>query len=324
MNWLQIGIETTHDAIEPLCGILYVMGITGTEIEDAEDFVTFLEENKNAWDYVDDELMKKASMPSVVKIYLSDNESGLEMLENIKIKLDELKAGEMSEFFGPLTVSSVSMKEQDWAETWKKFYKPLTVGDKILIRPEWENVENTDGKVVFTINPGMSFGTGTHESTQLCLESAEKYVKSGDTVCDFGCGSGILSIVSLLLGASSAVAVDIDPNAVKIAMENAAKNNILSDRYSAYAGNVLSDEALREKISEKKYDVVFANIVADVIIALSPFAYDCVKKGGYIITSGIILSRLDEVREKLLSCGFEICEVNTKREWASVTAKRVR
>ena len=324
MNWLQIGIETIHDGIEPLCAVLYDMGITGTEIEDAEDFTTFLAENKSCWDYVDEALMEKAKSPTVVKVYLSDNESGLSKLEEIKIKLDELRAGKDATMFGPLSVTINSMAEEDWAHTWKKFYKPLKVGKRILIRPEWEEVKNDDGRVVFVINPGMSFGTGTHESTQLCLEGLERYIKKGDSVCDLGCGSGILSITALLLGAKDAAAVDIDPNAAKIARQNAEKNNIQPDLYSVYAGNIIEDGALREKIMQKKYDIVFANIVADVIIALSPFAFDIVKEGAVLITSGIIHARLCEVKEKLEECGFKILEVNTKREWDSIIAKKVK
>ena len=322
MEWMQVGIETTKEGIEPICGMLYAMDITGTEIEDAEDFTSFLSENKQYWDYVDDALMVRATAPTVVKVYIKDNDHGRQQLSDICARLEELKVSEGEDVLGSLQITVNNMLEQDWGENWKQFYKPLKLGKKMLIRPEWESVEDTEGRTVFTINPGMSFGTGTHESTQLCLESLENYLKPLDSVLDLGCGSGILSVMAMLLGAKDAYAVDIDPNAVKIAEENAQKNDVPLSVYKTAAGNVLTDSALIADICEKKYDIVLANIVADVIIGLSDFAYAALRDGGTMITSGIIHARLDEVVEKLRATGFEVLEINKKGEWASVVLKK--
>lgn len=322
MEWMQVGIETTNEGIEPICGMLYAMDITGTEIEDAEDFTTFLEENTQYWDYVDEALMERAHAPTVVKIYLKDNDHGRQQLDAVKARLDALKAEDTENTLGSLNITINNMLEQDWGENWKQFYKPLKLGKKMLIRPEWEQIDDAEGRTVFTINPGMSFGTGTHESTQLCLESLENYLQSGDSVLDLGCGSGILSVMAMLLGAKDAYAVDIDPNAVKIAEENAAKNHVDANVYKTAAGNVLTDEALMEDICKKKYDIVLANIVADVIIGLSDFACSVLREGGIMITSGIIHARLDEVEAKLKQSGLNVLEIHKKGEWAAIVLKK--
>lgn len=320
MDWIMAAIDTTTEGIEPVCGRLYALGITGTEIEDAADFNDFLENDTKYWDYIDESLLYKKTAPTRVKVYLTDDEHGRSQLSAIRQSMAELKALDEEGRFGTLEASLTNMKEQDWAENWKQYYKPLKVGDKILIKPEWEPLSDDEGRTVFHINPGMSFGTGTHESTQLCIESLEKHIAAGDSVLDLGCGSGILSIIALLLGAKSALAVDIDPNAVKIAKENAARNGIGADAYTAIAADILSDEAARQQVSAQQYDVVLANIVADVIIALAPFAKAVTKPGGTFITSGIILARKDDVRAALEAAGFTIQSICDKREWCSVTA----
>lgn len=221
--------------------------------------------------------------------------------------------------FGELTLETESVCEEDWANNWKKYFKVLEIGEKITICPIWENAPETD-RIVFKINPGMSFGTGTHHSTKMCIEELEKIIKPGDEVLDIGCGSGILSIVSLLLGAKDATALDIDPNCVHIAYENAGLNGIYEDKYTVLSGNVLSDDALFEKISHKKYDVVEANIIADVIIALAPKAKQLVKDGGTFITSGIIINRAGEVENELEKY-FKIEKIKQSGEWISIVCK---
>ncbi len=323
MEWIQISITTAHDGADALCAALENTGIRGFEIEDPADFTEFMHDEFPYRDYVDDDLVrKKTSGEVLVKVYISNNEAGHEQLMRVKECLAFLKSIEESDGsikFGTLKLSMQSMNEEDWAENWKQFFHPLKIGKRLLIRPEWEDCENEDRRVVFTINPGMSFGTGSHATTQLCLEAIEKYTKSGDTVLDLGCGSGILSIVALLLGASHATALDIDKNAVDIAKRNAKLNGVDLSKYDAYAGNVLNDESLIEKFSAEKYDIVAANIVADVIIGIAPFVGSFVKDGGIFIASGIITERLSEVLSHLEK-SFKIIQISDKNGWASVIA----
>lgn len=319
MNWIKSIIHTTSAGIESVVGGLLNIGINGTQIEDEADFNDFLEHNKEFWDLVDDELIEQKKGGTKVIFYLADNEYLSENIANVKGMLAFLKSFDTDGKFGELTLETESVCEEDWANNWKKYFKVLEIGEKITICPIWENAPETD-RIVFKINPGMSFGTGTHHSTKMCIEELEKIIKPGDEVLDIGCGSGILSIVSLLLGAKDAAALDIDPNCIHIAYENAGLNGIYEDKYTVLSGNVLSDDALFAKISHKKYDVVEANIIADVIIALAPKAKQLVKNGGTFVTSGIIINRADEV-EETLGKYFKIEKIKQSGEWISIVCR---
>lgn len=321
MNWIRVSIFTTSEGIEPVSGRLYQLGITGLEIEDEQDFKDFLENNKQYWDYVDEDLIKEKSGETQVKTYISDDAAGRELMIAIKSTLDELKTLDSDNEYGRLAIETDSMTEQDWANNWRQYFHPMEIGEKLLIKPEWEELESPADRIVFNIEPGMSFGTGSHYTTQLCLEALEKHVKKGDKMLDLGCGSGILSIISILLGADEAVAVDIDPNAVDTAYQNAARNGVTRDKYKVMAGNVVSDAEIQSEIAKNKYEVVAANIVADVIIMLAPKAKEYMKDGGVFITSGIISDRLEEVKAALIETGFEIKEINTRKDWASIVCK---
>lgn len=321
MDWIKVSIYTTSEGIEPLSGRLYQLGITGLEIEDEKDFKDFLENNKQYWDYVDDDLIKEKEGETEVITYVSDNAAGHEMLMAIRNTVAELKQLDEDGEFGRLEIEINNMCEEDWANNWKKYFHPLNVGEKILIKPEWEETENPEGRVVFSVNPGMSFGTGSHYTTQLCIENLEGFIKNDTKVLDLGCGSGILSIISLLLGAKSAFAVDIDPNAVDIAYQNAERNNIDKSKYTVKAGDIITNTALQEEIAKDKYDVIVANIVADVIIALAPKAKEYMKDGGVFITSGIIEDRIDDVKEALEKCGFKIESIKQRKDWASIVCR---
>ena len=321
MEWIQVAIDTTHEGVETLTSALEDIGIRGFEIEDSADFDEFMHSEFPYRDYVDEDLIKeKASEDVRVKIYVSENEAGHEQLVSVRELLASLKSDAS---LGTLELSFVTMNEEEWSENWKQFFHPLKIGERVLIRPEWEECDNDDNRVVFTINPGMSFGTGSHATTQLCLEAIEEYTKDGDTILDLGCGSGILSIVACLLGAKSATAMDIDKNAVDIALRNAELNGVTAEKYEAVAGNILEDEALREKFAAKKYDIVAANIVADVIIGISPFAANFVKEDGIFIASGIITDRLSEVLGHIEK-SFEIIKICDKNDWASIIARPVQ
>ncbi len=315
MNWIQLKITTTGEGIDPICGVLYDMDITGIEISDKDDFKEFLENNRKYWDYVDEELERLKTADSCITVYLSDDAEGKAQLEEIKKAVSELEL-ENTMFH------TENMKDEDWSENWKQYFKPLEIGKKVLIVPEWEeNVPETD-RVKFVINPGVSFGTGSHESTKMCIEEIEKALSAGDSVLDLGCGSGILSVIALLLGAKDAAAVDIDPMAVETAYSNLALNNLPKDIYHGYAGDITTDKQLCQKLSERKYDIVLANIVADVIINLSGFVKDFMKDDGVFICSGIIIERKDEVRKTLEKAGLKIKEERVMNEWAAFVAEK--
>ncbi len=321
MNWLQLSIYTTSEGIEPVCGRLYSIGITGTEIEDYDDFMDFLENNKQYWDYVDDELIESKKGETRVKVYISDNASGHEMLLQIKESMRALRELDTDGRFGRLEIETDSMSEEDWANNWKQYFHPIKIGERLLVKPEWEELSDTDGRIVFEVNPGMTFGTGSHFTTQLCMEQLEKYVENGINMLDLGCGSGILSVVSLMLGAKHATAVDIDPNAVNIAYENAERNHVDKEKYRVLSGNVTSDDELLRKIGDRKYNVIAANIVADVIIALLPQAAGVIEQNGIFITSGIIADREEDVAEAVLNNGFDITDVIRRGEWVCMVCK---
>lgn len=323
MQWIETNIYTTTEGIEPLCGRLYAVGLNGVQIKDAADFNDFIENETPYWDYIDESLEPLKDCETCVTVYLTDDADGRELLSHIRGTVAELKAMDAEGRFGRLDIELSGINEEDWANNWKKYYKPFTLGQKLLIKPEWEepDASATEGKVVLSMNPGHLFGTGTHHSTQLCMVELEKTIREGDRVLDLGCGSGILSILSLLLGAQSAVAVDIDPAAPATAMENLAMNGISPERYRVLVGNVLDDSGLKETIGGE-YDVVVANIVADVIIAMSRTAYELTRSGGTFITSGIIGPRGDEVKEALTEAGFAIIDIHEQSDWLCITAKK--
>ncbi len=319
MDWIKVTITTTAAGIDPISGRLLDLGINGIEIADKDEFKEFLEANRKYWDYVDEELARLMDADTVITLYLSDGAAGLEQLAAVRASMDELRALDPNHSYGTLQVATENVKDEDWSEIWKQYFHPIPVGERILICPVWENSENPESRTVFTVNPGMSFGTGSHPSTRFCIEEIEKHLKKDDTVLDLGCGSGILSIIALLLGARDATAIDIDPNAVDVAYSNLELNHLSKENYHAFPGDILSDRKFREELG--KYDLVIANIVADVIIELSGFVRQFMKENGTFICSGIILERLDEVVSALEAAGLIIQEIRKDTDWAAITCK---
>lgn len=318
MNWLEVTIYTSKQGLETITGILLQMGVTGFVIEDPDDFEEFLSLRGQTWDYMDVSVEHLKDVETNIKFYLAENAQGQEIFIEIKNMLERLKTEEMD--YGSLRLELGNVNEQDWANNWKKYFKPFTVGEKFVIKPTWENYDETTQRHILEIDPNSSFGTGQHYTTQLCIEQLESVIEEGQEVLDMGCGSGILSIAALMLGAEHVTAVDIDQNSVDIACENFIQNQISSARYTTYCGNVMADEGLERKIGHNQYDVVVANIVADVIIGMKQELKAFLKSDGKLIASGIIGDRAEEVKEHLEEIGFEVEQINEKNDWVAILA----
>lgn len=313
MKWLALHIDTVPAGLEPVETTLSSLGIDGLVIEDEEDFRRFLEQNKQYWDYVDEELDKSMVGKCRVTFYVEETETGFAQVAAARIAMAQLKKEHPE--YAPLLMTMDGIEDADWENNWKAFYKPMEIGERLIVIPDWEEAD-PKGRVALRMNPGLTFGTGSHATTRLCLTALEREVKEGMRVLDLGCGSGILSIAALLLGAESAFACDIDEKAVGVAYENAALNGIGKDRYTVRAGDILSDAGLQKEMGAG-YDIVVANIVSDVIIALAPAARRLMKEGGRFLTSGIIDDRADEVRAALEAAGFAVEETNSSEGWFS-------
>ena len=309
--WLEVTLPVPADRLERVCDILTVNGMAGLVVEEEGDFLRFLEQNRQYWDYVDEGLAQRMKGASRVKFYVPDSEQGQRQLRQYLAGLEE---------YEPQTVS---LREEDWATSWQKYYQPIPVGRRVYIVPDWMRGEPVpDGRTPLYLNPGLTFGTGAHPTTQLCLELLEEVLQSGDKVLDLGCGSGILAIAALAMGASWAIGIDIDPKAADVAFENAALNGVGPDRLSVYAGDVLRDNKLAARLGAGQNRVVLANIVADVIIPLSAKAGELMAPDGVFLTSGIIDDREDEVRAALEANGFAVVKHLERGGWHAFRGER--
>ena len=304
MRYIEVTVNTPGAEIDVRCQEMADMGAGGFVIENEEDFKDFLEQNHQYWDYVDDELENQFAGVSRIKCYLTDDEDGIAVLRRINAAYDD--------------VTTSYVEDSDWENNWREYYKPIEVGEKLVVVPEWEEAPQ-DGRLPLRLDPGLIFGTGSHATTRMCLAALEKFSKPGVRVLDLGCGSGILGIGALILGCDSCLGVDIDPKAPDVVMSNAALNGIGADKMTAWAGDIIADASLRARIGGG-YQLVLANIVADVIIPLSAVVHQFMAPGAVFICSGILNTRLPEVLSALEKAGMQILSTKQQDDWCRVTA----
>lgn len=311
MNWTEVTIKTTTEAVEAISNILMEERCGGVMIEDPKDFL-FQKKNELDWDYVEEEVFNKSGQDGVlIKTYIPEERNVLELIETVKARIALLPSFGLDIGEGSVSLSNVN--ESDWANEWKKYYKPTKVGKKIVVKPSWEEYEKQEGDLIIELDPGMAFGTGTHETTSMCIRELENYVDETKTVFDIGCGSGILAIAAAQLGAKEVVAGDLDEVAVKVSKENCEINHV-SDKVVVKHGSLF-------EVVDSKADVIVANIIADIIKILAKDVSKFLKEDGVFISSGIILAKIDEVCEALEENGFEIVKVERLGEWSAIVSK---
>lgn len=317
MAWLEITITTTGGTVEDVAAALTAGGFSDLVLEDQQEFEVFLEENREYWDYIDEELQEKLQGLSHIKLYLEDTDrAGMEKLTALADKLRERKT------FGPLDLTVEPLPDTDWETSWRENYPPQEVGEKLVVLPYWLASDYEGNRTSVILDPGLTFGTGAHASTQMVMEAMEKCVQPGFRCLDLGSGSGILSIAALQLQAESAIGVDIDPKAEDIARQNACFNGFFDPEFIAMTGNVTTDEDMMATLSQNQYDLVLVNIVADVIIGLAPVLPRFLGQDTRLICSGILDSRLPDVLTALQQAGITVTAIHAREDWRCVEAKR--
>ena len=317
MRWLEVRIDTNHAGLETVQAMLSGLDVDGVMIEDEEEFQDFLENNHDYWDYVDEDLERHMAGRSRITFYLEAREAGFAKLGEVRVALEGLKQERRD--LGTLLMTLEDVEDADWENNWKQYYKPMEIGERLLVIPQWEEADPGE-RIPLYLDPGLTFGTGSHATTRLCLEALEGLVRGGERVLDLGCGSGILSVAALRLGAASALAVDIDDKCRDAAEENAGLNGIGPDRLSVLVGNILTDKTAAERVGGG-YDLVLANIVADVIIALAPRVRGLLNPGGTFLCSGIIEGRAEEVEAALAAAGLEIRQRREDGGWHAMVCQ---
>lgn len=313
MKWTELLITVDSQAVEAVTNILYEFGAQGVAIDEPID-VEKLKQDELYWDYIDEKLLEDNNEETKIMAYFSEEEKNLpEKIMDIREHIKNLKDFGLE--IGSATVELSNVNQQDWENAWKQYFKPIHVTDRIVVKPEWEAYEKKSDEILIEIDPGMAFGTGTHETTSMCINQIEKNLKKGDKVIDIGCGSGILSMAAVLLGAEKAIGVDLDPVAVRVSKENIELNH-LEDKIEIFHGN-LTD------VIKEKAEIVVANIMADIILILLEDVRAFIKDGGLFISSGIILPKRELIESKLIEKNFKIVEVETKGEWCAITAQKM-
>ena len=310
MAWLEISVSTRSETISQVAAALTAGGFAELVIEDQMEFESFLEENREYWDYIDETLQEKLQGLSCIKLYLESGDSA--GLQRLKALLETLQ----------LEMAVKPLPDMDWEESWKENYPPQPIGEKLVVLPYWMAQEDTQGRLPVILDPGLTFGTGAHPSTQMVMEAMEQIVQPGFACLDLGSGSGILSIAALRLGAKTAVGVDIDNKAEGIARENAAYNGFAAPEFTALTGNVTADKPLMDTLRQAHYDLVLVNIVADVIIGLSPVLPNFLEANSTLICSGILDTRLQDVCAALEKAGLEVIQQRSREDWRCVVARR--
>ncbi len=310
LAWLEITIPTGGQDVQELAQALTCAGFSDLVIEDQEEFEQFLEENRACWDYIDEDFQKRLTGLSQIKLYLQDSDR--ESLSRLEAFAEERK----------LSLGKTLLAQTDWDEDWKKNYPPQYVGERLVVLPYWLADRAEEAELPVILDPGLTFGTGAHPSTQMVMETMENLVKPGFRCLDLGSGSGILSITALRLGAERAVGVDIDRKAEDAARENAAYNGFGEPEFTAMTGNVLEDRNLMDSLTAEAWDLVFVNIVADVIIALAPSLSRLLGSGNAAVCSGILDTRLRDVKAALEKAGLRIVAEKAKEDWRCVTVRR--
>lgn len=310
MKWAEITIKTTTEAVEAITNILYEQNVGGVSIEDPKDF-KFQKKHEYDWDFVEEEIFNSGYDGVIIKTYITEERDVSDDIKLIKEKIEGLK--EFGIDVGEAIVELSQVDEEDWANEWKNYYKPTKIGEKIVVKPTWEDYEANDTDLIIELDPGMAFGTGTHETTSMCIRELEKYVKPESKVFDIGCGSGILAIAAAKLGAKDVLAIDLDEVAVKVSKENIELNKV-EGSVNALHGNLM-------EVVKDKADIVVANIIADIIKILAKDIKQFMKDDAVFISSGIIHAKVDEVKEALTQNGLEIVHVESLGEWNAIVSK---
>ncbi len=320
MAWLEITLSTSHQGIGQVAAELTAQGFADLVLEDQDELETFLEENRAYWDYIDEDLQAHLQGLSRIKLYLEDADT--QELSRLQALVSAMHLAHPGGELGPLELTVNALPDTDWEESWKDNYPPQQIGQRLVVVPYWLQEQDLSGRLPVILDPGLTFGTGAHPSTQMVMEAMEENLQPGDHCLDLGSGSGILSIAALRLGAASATGVDIDPKAEDIARENAAYNGFQAPEFTALTGNVTADKAMMARLSEKNYRLVLVNIVADVIIGLAPVLPGLMHRDTLVICSGILDSRLQDVQKALQESGLQILQIRAKEDWRCICAKR--